>query len=134
MKKKSLFIAVITLVTTLTRCSQTGSDSRVPESDNSTKMERLKLKNTAFCYCVKNATPDSLFKALEDGSLSGYIQTGNHGISAYEAVDSLSREYAKKEYFSKHENKLIFMKCLDFYNSEDLESLIISLDDRIIKN
>jgi len=94
--------------------------------------ERLKLKNYAFCECLKQVYKgDSLF--IKDGSSAGYFQTGAYSINTYEAIDSIAKIFSIKEYKSKENHPLGIMKCLDFYNSKELDELIISLDKEIDK-
>ena len=60
------------------------------------------------------------------------MEIGAHDLEAFEAVDRAAAVYAKKDYPSKHGRALAVMKCLDFYNSPQLEELVRSLDDRLI--
>jgi hypothetical protein len=95
--------------------------------------ERLNLKNYAFCQCLKHVyenQQDSLFEV--DGSISAYVDIGAHYLYVYERIDSIAKVFSQKIYKSKdNKHKLGMMKCLDFYNSQTLDSLVIQLDHEI---
>lgn len=97
-------------------------------------VERMRLKNYGFCNCIiySNTSKDSLMFTNE-GSAAGYLELGNYTKEAYDLVDSLAKEYSKKNYPSKERRSLIFMKCLDFYNSKELERAILSSDKYLNK-
>jgi len=90
--------------------------------------ERLKLKNYAFCECLGHVFPgqDSLW--IKDGSTAGYRETSHYDIDIYDTVRSRAEEFSKKIYESYNNSPLGLMKCLDFYNSRELDSLIVSFD------
>jgi hypothetical protein len=95
--------------------------------------ERQNLKNYAFCQCLANVykdQQDSLFKI--DGSISSYFDAGAYGLSVYDTIDSVAKIFSKKIYRSKDNlYTLGIMKCLDFYNSAILDSLVKSFDYKI---
>jgi len=92
--------------------------------------ERLKLKNYAFCKCLQFIYEgDSLFN--KDGSSSGYFETGAYNIEVYSMVDSVSKVYSQKVYKSYGNYFLGIMKCLDFYNSNELKNLVKGFDKDI---
>jgi hypothetical protein len=97
--------------------------------------ERLNLKNYAFCQCLKHVYEnqyDSLFEI--DGSISAYVDIGTYYLFVYERIDSIAQMFSKNTYKSKDNgHKLGIMKCLDFYNSQLLDSLVIKLDPEINK-
>jgi hypothetical protein len=91
--------------------------------------ERLKLKNAAFCECMHNSFPDSVFQ--NEGSQAGYVKFGTYSFKAYETVMKFAKEQARKNYSSKNNRNLGMMKCLDFYNSKELDSLVRKLDSEL---
>ena len=104
-------------------CSAQLSKERLHE-------ERLKLKNYAFCRCLQlTYEGDSLFN--KDGSSSGYFETGAYNIEVYSMVDSVSKVYSQKVYKSYGNYFLGIMKCLDFYNSNELKNLVKGFDKDI---
>ena len=99
-------------------------------------IERIRLKNMAFCDCVTYASLSSKDSVLivNDGSAAGYFELGNYSKEAYGLIDSLAKEYSKISYPSKEGRSLIFMKCLDFYNSKQLQNAIIKSDKYLLIN
>ncbi|AKQ44931.1 hypothetical protein TH63_03705 [Rufibacter radiotolerans] len=85
--------------------------------------DREKLKRVAFCSCLYKSNPKSDFWENE-GSAAGYFETGNFGIDAMETIDSMALEISKKKYSSKLDKRLDIMKCMDFYNSKELEDKV----------
>jgi hypothetical protein len=93
--------------------------------------ERIKLKNYAFCQCLRHLSKsDSLL--IKDGSAASYFETGAYNIYAYEMIDSITKNINLKSYKSKEGKTLIIMKCLDFYNSKELDKIIEELDKELI--
>ena len=91
------------------------------------------FKNYAFCKCIKYARfgnlpiKDPLLS--KDGSLAGYWEI-HYPISYYsDAIDSLAYKYSQRFYPSLPEKPLIIMKCLDFYNSKELNDSIVKFTD-----
>jgi hypothetical protein len=96
-------------------------------------LEKQKLKNYAFCACLHrfNSKYDEY---LNDGSAAGYFETSNYSITAFEKLDSFVLNFNFRKYESKYEESLIIMKCLDFYNSEQLENGIKKITKEFIIN
>ena len=93
--------------------------------------ERRNLKNYAFCQCLRySLKSDSLL--IKDGSSAGYFEVGAYKVNAFEMIDSISKAISNKIYKSKEGKPLAIMKCLDFYNSKELDTLVNSLDAEII--
>ena len=91
------------------------------------------FKNYAFCTCLYYARfgnltiKDTLLS--NDGSLAGYWEI-HYTISFYsDAIDSLAYKYSQRFYPSMEEKPLIIMKCLDFYNSKELNDSIVKFTD-----
>lgn len=104
------------------------------EFQNKVASERMKLRNAAFCNCLYKSFPekDSIFS--NEGSGAAYLELGAHSLDAYLTVMESASLFAKKIYRSKNNRNLAIMKCLDFYNSKQLEELIKSLDSEIDKS
>jgi len=94
--------------------------------------ERLKLKNYALCECLFYVYKeyDSLW--IRDGSTAGYFETSHYAIDVYETVRTRAEAVNREVYKSYDNSPLGLMKCLDFYNSRELDSLIKSFDSEII--
>jgi hypothetical protein len=124
---------LILLAATSCAAGETSASRSEKQSDPKTiKVERQRLKNAAFCSCLRHTRKPGDTSLAEDGSLAAYMEIGAHDLEAFEAVDRAAAVYAKKDYPSKHGRTLAVMKCLDFYNSPQLEELVRSLDDRLI--
>jgi hypothetical protein len=95
------------------------------------EFERQKLKNAAFCSCLAASLPKTDSTIIKDGSAAGYFETSEYSLLAFESIDSIANVFAQKAYTSKHSKPLNIMKCLDFYNSIELEKLIQSLDNEL---
>jgi hypothetical protein len=96
--------------------------------------QRQLLKNVAFCSCISAIYPnDSMLR--NDGSLSGYFQTGSYGSNTILKINDAAKNYVKSadiKYNSIESKPLGMMKCLDWYNSKGLDSLVSNFDDDII--
>lgn len=94
----------------------------------------LMLKNTAFCFCINEETKKIIkyspnkYSPIPDNSISGYMEFSTYLDAELfvnnKKVDSLVKLWSNKKYATKPpenpEDKayLIYMKCLDFYNSD----------------
>ncbi len=104
--------------------SESAQNEASPSSAAGAELEkeRMKFKNMAFCNCLHEANPDTNFWKKE-GSAGGYLETGIFGMDQIEMADSVAKIYLQKDYPSCCESKLFLMKCLDFYNGEELNSI-----------
>lgn len=118
MKNSNCLLAILFLVV-LTSCQNTPVDDKL-------KDEKDKLKKLGFCKCLYASNPNSDFWKNE-GSGEGYFQTSNFSIEAATTVRQYAREFSKKEYRSYGDRDLYVMKCLDFYHSKELDSLVNTL-------
>lgn len=121
-----LILTGIVCVSVITGCSNKLKQTTKLKGA-AVEAQRLKLKNSAFCSCLNTVYP-GLEQNLNDGSAAGYFETSAYGIEAFEIVDSLAGTFAAKELKSKYNRTLGIHKCLDFYNSKELEKLIHELD------
>lgn len=101
------------------------------QKNNSLENERMNLKKMAFCNCLYKEYPkyDSV---LKDGSAAGYFEISNHSIEVPDKINELLTTYfSERKYSSKENLNLGIMKCLDFYESKELEDFIIKMDEEI---
>jgi hypothetical protein len=126
MKSLAILILLVLLVQSnfcVGQNSKSGLDKIIDKG-------RLKLKNFAFCACLSRSYPkDSTL--FYDGTEAGYFELSAYGFSAFNRIDSLSTIASAVHYSSKHDRPLALMKCLDFYNSQGLDSFIRKLDDEL---
>jgi hypothetical protein len=131
-KKSTMRIALtIFFVASFSFASCQNKANIFSEDQNKIEAERLKLKNVAFCTCLYKSFPqkDSVF--ANEGSAAAYLELGAHSLDAYNKVMDAATRYSIIQYQSKYNRDLSIMKCLDFYNSNQLDDLIKSLDSEI---
>lgn len=81
------------------------------------------LKNYALCTCIADGFESK--EVIEDAAAGarGYLEFGDLPLDAYTQATLLGRDYLKKEYKSMTGQKLVLMKCIDLYNSKELNAL-----------
>jgi hypothetical protein len=82
------------------------------------------LKNFALSVCISNGYKSDEVVKDSLAAAGGYLELGSFPFEAYEEADALSKRFLAKEYQGKHGDKLILMKCIDFFHSEDLEQIV----------
>ena len=93
------------------------------------------LRNYAFCRCLKHS-PDSV--ALEeffskDGSAAGYFEVLPIYYDDFFMLDSLASAKPREVFYpSKYNSTLTLMKCLDFYNGQELRDSVRAIVERFI--
>lgn len=102
----------------------------------------LMLKNAAFCSCIgieENKIKEETNKKyvpIPDGSYTGYMNYSNLGEEIFlknPKLDKLIEKWSQKQYDTEpteDENSktyMLYMKCLDFYNSKELNDYIDSI-------
>jgi hypothetical protein len=101
------------------------SQNRIQQED-SINSELILLKNQVFCDCYFEATKNAKTKIFPpDGS--NYLQISNLVQKYYldKRIIQLIKKWMKKEYRSYVENnQLYLMRCLDLYNSKELEIIM----------
>ncbi|WMJ74180.1 hypothetical protein RCC89_13535 [Cytophagaceae bacterium ABcell3] len=127
------FIAISLMAGCATSTGNTKSSSLKEDTAKKLTEEQLKLKNDAFCACLAKTSPEMEEAFTKDGSAAGYLETSSYSIDAFTTVFEAAGHWAAKDYPSKNSKTLGAMKCLDFYNSQELEELINSLDNELIE-
>ena len=81
------------------------------------------LKNYALSSCIADGYQSK--DVINDASAgaNGYKELGSLDIDAYNEAAVLGRKFLTKEYLSQHGEKLVLMKCIDFYHSKELDRL-----------
>jgi hypothetical protein len=81
------------------------------------------LKNYALSACIsdgyqsKEVVNDAVAAAI------GYKELGSLDIDIYNEAADLARTFLSKSYMSKSGEKLVMMKCIDFFYSKELDRL-----------
>jgi hypothetical protein len=81
------------------------------------------LKNYALCTCIADGFESK--EVIKDAAAGarGYLEFGDLPLDAYTQATLLGRDFLKREYKSMTGQKLVLMKCIDFYNSKELNEL-----------
>ena len=82
------------------------------------------LKNFALSVCISHGYQSD--EVVKDSSAvaGGYFQRGSLPIEAYEEAEALAKGFLSKEYVGMHAGKFTLIKCIDVFNSKELEWLI----------
>ena len=91
------------------------------------------LKNYALSSCIANGYKNNEIVNDSSAAASGYLELGNFPIEAYTETFSLSKKFLAKEYKSITSEKLILMKCIDFYHSKALSQIIRKYAKKLYK-
>lgn len=123
---RCIFIVVFVLLCTLTKAF----------SQDTTEVVRdyieTDLRNYAFCRCLKHS-PDSvaLEEFFKDGSAAGYFNVLPIGYEEFFMLDSLASAKPREVFYpSKYNSTLTLMKCLDFYNGQELRDSVRAIVGR----
>jgi hypothetical protein len=83
------------------------------------------LKNWALSRCLSKvssgATADDAAK-----SAAAYLEMGKVGADVYDRLDALTASYLARTYGGSVNGRYDTMKCIDLYNSRDLDKLVQS--------
>lgn len=81
------------------------------------------LKNYALCTCIADGFESK--EVINDAAAGarGYLEFGDLPLEAYTQATLLGRNFLKREYKSITEQKLVLMKCIDFYHSKEMDDL-----------
>lgn len=82
------------------------------------------LKNYALSACLADGYKSPEIVNDATASANGYKELGSIDIDAYNSVLSVVRTTLKKEYLSQSGEKLTTMKCIDLYNSKELDTFV----------
>jgi hypothetical protein len=87
--------------------------------------DALALKNIALCSCVNRAVPLSDQQWHNDGSISVYVQLSEVGEKEIDTTMQFVQVYLDTaQYYSSTDSNLGLMKCINFYNSKELENFV----------
>lgn len=94
------------------------------------------LRDYAFCKCLEHS-PDSValksFLHDKDGSAAGYFNVLPIGYEEFFMLDSLASAKPREVFYpSKYNSTLTLMKCLDFYNGQELRDSVRAIVERFM--
>ena len=81
------------------------------------------LKNYALSSCIADGYQSKDVVNDATAGANGYKELGSLDIDAYSEAAVLGRKFLAKEYLSQSGEKLVLMKCIDFYHSKELDRL-----------
>ncbi len=81
------------------------------------------LKNFALSTCIAQGYKSGEVTKDSSAAAGGYLELGSFPMEAYAEAASLAKKFLAKEYQGKHGEKLTLMKCIDLFNSGELEQL-----------
>ena len=128
-----LLLLVIITICILSCKSMYGQKPKVVNKDIRTQRERL--KNLAFCQCQSRV--DTNILSLDDASAAGFLAYLAYKEDIIKHLQIFTQEWVNengKKYKSYSKSPLTNMKCLDYYNSKELENFIQKQDSKIDKS
>jgi hypothetical protein len=81
------------------------------------------LKKWALSRCLAKAGADSPPGDDAAKTAAAYLESGTAGIEVYEKLEALARRYLEREYTGSVKSNYNTMKCLDLYDSDELDRL-----------
>lgn len=120
-------IFYILVASCLTSCSAQTQNDKL-------EGELIKIKNQAFCNCYNKATENEPVKYKDGSTYVQVIDLKEEYIFGNKNYRKLIDNWVKKHYKSYDlDDNLYLMKCLDFYNSKELEKFVDSIRQNEIK-
>lgn len=81
------------------------------------------LKSYALSTCIADGGLDEETAKDAAAAARGYLEFGDLPLEAHTEATLLGRQFLAREYKSSTGAKMVIMKCIDFYNSPELEKL-----------
>lgn len=81
------------------------------------------FKNYAISVCIAGGYKSE--EVIEDASAGarGYLEFGSFPLDAYTEANALSEQFLAKPYEGMSGERLVLMKCIDFYHSRELDRI-----------
>lgn len=89
--------------------------------------QKTLLKNWALSRCLAKVSADNATKEDANATASAYLEEGKVPVEAYAQLTSLVDSYAKRTYGGSIKSDFNTMKCIDLYQSSELERLAAKL-------
>ena len=94
------------------------------------------LRDYAFCKCLEHSQDSVALKSFlhdKDGSAAGYFEVLPIGYDDFFMLDSLASAKPREVFYpSKYNSTLTLMKCLDFYNCQELRDSVRAIVERFM--
>ncbi|HMW49349.1 MAG TPA: T6SS amidase immunity protein Tai4 family protein [Cellvibrionaceae bacterium] len=111
-----IFVAAGFLATLSCSHIKTSADSKINKNKKA-------LKNWTLSYCLASALEPGPAKQDALNTAGAYLEAGNQPIEAYEAATLLINNYLAKNYTGIRPGSFNTKKCIDLYESSELDSL-----------
>lgn len=96
-----------------------GCATNTSASGQATQAELL--KKWALCKCLAKAFPKTAVADDASKTAAAYLEFGTAPIESYESLKVLADDYLKRPYSGSVPSNYDTMKCIDFYESGELE-------------
>ena len=130
--KTYLVATVFTLVTIHAHAAQPGDTVGHPQPIETYSQKTL-LKNWAFSVCLAEISKDANERDDANATASAYLEFGQQPLEAYYALRDLAKSYANRKYSGSIKSEFNTMKCIDLYNSKELDNLAEKLSRKTNK-
>lgn len=81
------------------------------------------FKNYALSSCIADAYDSAQVKLDASTAAAGYLELGEGPLEAYTEATVLGREFLARTYLGTKDTSYNMMKCVDFFHSNELNSL-----------
>jgi hypothetical protein len=85
--------------------------------------QKALLKNWALSVCLAQVAKDTTARADANATAAAYLEYGHQPVEAYDQIRTLVDEYAARKYGGSVESEFNTMKCIDLFNSKELDRL-----------
>lgn len=116
----SILVGVLGCVACSSGSAATPANSQAPPPANS---QAVVLKKWALARCLAKAGGDSPAGDDAAKTAAAYLEMGTAGIEVYEKLEALALRYLQREYSGSVKSSYNTMKCLDLFESEELDEL-----------
>lgn len=82
------------------------------------------LKNYALSACLADGLSATEAKKDAEDAAVGYLELGSFGMDAYREVAMAGRKHLAQKYLSRNGEKLITMRCIDFFHGKTLDAIV----------
>lgn len=82
------------------------------------------LKNWAHSICIAQISRDTYNREDAGKTAAAYLEYGKQPLEAYDELRSLVKKYVQFEYAGATGSNFDTMKCIDLYNSKELDSIV----------
>ncbi|HLO77807.1 MAG TPA: T6SS amidase immunity protein Tai4 family protein [Magnetospirillum sp.] len=100
------------------QASDHGTEPMAPKYSQKVLMKNWALSN---CLAIIATTQDARDDA--NATAAAYLEFGHQPIQAYEQLHALAQQFADRQYAGSVPSPFNTMKCVDLYNSRELDKL-----------